>query len=448
MGATARLSDAAIAVECGSEGACQVTVRNTGTVVDEFTFTVLGEAAAWATVVPATLSLFPDAEGEVTVTLAPPREASTPVGQLPFAVRVASKEDPRGSVVEEGTVDVSAFVECTAEIVPHTSRGRQTGQHEVAIDNRGNAAVQVAISGSDPNDDLTFRFSSTSVTAAPGTASFSRFRVTSRGLLWRGTPATVPFAVTVTPAGQPPIRLDASFQQQPMIPAWLPRTIAVVFALILASAIAWKVVLEPSVRRTVAEAPAIKEANANIQTLANSTGVQLPSPGASASPSPGASASPAGGGAPLGNPVAIPVTIQAAPGNTRAVRVQFPADSKTVLSVSAIVVQNAFNDAGVIAVRRHPAGTAGTEQDEILLRQSLFDQPSPNLVLSPALTLGAGDTLLISLQCVKAGTIATGDPANPGTPNTNCDISVLISGFVRGDAKNPPATPSPTPLAP
>ncbi len=450
MGATARLSEAAIRVECGSEAACQVTVANTGTVVDEFTFTVLGESAAWATVEPASLSLFPDAEGTVTVTFRPPRDASTPVGQLPFAVRVASKEDARGSVVEEGTLDVSPFVDISAEIVPRTSRGRQSGSHEVAIDNRGNQAVEVTLGGTDPDEALAFRFSATSVTAAPGTASFSRFRVASKGLLWRGTPATIPFAVTVTPAGHPPIRLDASFQQQPMIPAWLPRTIAVVFALILATAIAWKVVLEPSVRRTVADAPAIKEANANIQTLADQTGVQLPSPGVSASPSPGAGTGTGttAGATPLGNPVTVPVNITTAPNTIRTVRVDFPTGSKSVLTVSSIVVQNAFNDAGIISLRRQPADAPDGALDEILLRQSLFGQPSPSIVLNPALALAPGDTVLVSLRCVQPGTIATGDPNNAGTPNNQCDISVLISGFVRGDGKNPPATPSPSPLPP
>lgn len=448
MGATARLSAAAIRVECGSEATCQVTVANTGTVVDEFAFTVLGESAAWATVEPASLSLFPDAEGEVTVTFRPPRDANTPVGQLPFAVRVASKEDPRGSVVEEGTLDVSAFVDCSAEIVPHTSRGRQTGRHEVAIDNRGNAAVEVALSGTDPNDDLTFRFSATSVTAAPGTASFSRFRVTSRGLLWRGTPATLPFAVTVTPAGQQPIRLDASFQQQPMIPAWLPRTIAVVFGLILASLITWKVVLQPQVRKTVAQSPAVLQNKAAIDSVAAQTGATVPSPGVTATPSPGSANTTTPGGTPLGNPVTVPVSITATAGTVRTVRVELPEGSKSVLTVSGIVAQNTFNDAGIIAVRRQPANAPDGDLDEVLLRQSLFGQANPTIMLSPALALASGDTLLVSLRCVQPGTVATGDADNPGNPNPQCDVSVLISGFVRGDGKSPAATPSPTPLPP
>ncbi|MDP9239039.1 MAG: hypothetical protein M3O55_00120 [Actinomycetota bacterium] len=450
MGATARLSEAALRADPGAEATCQVTVRNTGTVVDEFAFTVLGEAAAWTAVEPPSLSLFPDAEGEVTVRFRPPRDASTPQGRIPFGIRVQSKEDYQGSVVEEGYLDVGAYLEITAEIVPRTSRGRQNGRHELAIDNRGNSAVEVLLSGADPDEALAFHFTQPSVTAAPGTASFSRFRVSTRGLLWRGTPATIPFFVTVAPQGQQPIRLDASLQQQPMIPAWLPRTIAVCLALVLATAIAWKVVLQPSVRRTVAQAPAIQQANQNIQTLANQAGVALPSPGASVSPSPGAAdaAAAAAAAAAGGKAVAVPLNIQAlqsTPGNirSRTVTLVFPARSKAGLTVTGIIVQNPFNDAGLVTVRRGAADSQPTDLDP-LLRVSLFNLTTPSTVLTPSLVLGNKETLFVTLDCVKPGAIATGDPNNPGTANQQCDITVLVTGFVRGPTPAP--NPSPTQL--
>jgi hypothetical protein len=444
MGATARLSDPAVRAEPGAEEVCPVTVRNTGTVVDEFTFAVLGEAAAWATVEPASLSLLPGAEGSTTVRFRPPRDATTPQGRVPFAVRVASKEDPQGSVVEEGSLDVGAFVDISAEVVPRTSRGRQTGRHEVAIDNRGNAAVEAQVSGSDPDEALTFHFSAASVVSAPGTASFSRFRVSARGLLWRGTPATIPFTVTVTAQGQQPIRLDASFQQQPTIPAWLPRTAAVCLALVLATAVAWKVVLQPSVRRTVADAPAIKQANQNIQTLANQAGVALPSPGASVASSPVASGAPDTGAAAVGTPIGVPVSIKASPGTVRTATLVFPARSTAALTVTGLVVQNPFDDAGLVTVRRGPPDSAPADLDP-LLRQSLFDLAAPSTVLTPPLVLNSGETLLISLRCVKPGAVATGDPANPAPPDNQCDITVLVSGFVRGVLPAPVPSPSPVP---
>src|SRR5205085_1351849 len=63
MGATASLSPASVTVEPGRSATCTLRVRNTGTVVDQLTLDVLGDAAAWATVSPPTLSLFPGADG-------------------------------------------------------------------------------------------------------------------------------------------------------------------------------------------------------------------------------------------------------------------------------------------------------------------------------------------------------------------------------------------------
>jgi hypothetical protein len=39
----------------GAEATVTATVRNTGTLVDQFTFEILGDAAGWATVDPPTL---------------------------------------------------------------------------------------------------------------------------------------------------------------------------------------------------------------------------------------------------------------------------------------------------------------------------------------------------------------------------------------------------------
>ena len=72
MGAAASLEPHALDVDPGGVATCQITVRNTGSVVDEFAFSVLGPAGAWAEVEPPSLSLFPGAEGTATVRFRPP----------------------------------------------------------------------------------------------------------------------------------------------------------------------------------------------------------------------------------------------------------------------------------------------------------------------------------------------------------------------------------------
>ena len=41
----------------------------------------------------------------------PPRNSSVPAGFVPFGVRVLSREEPHGSVVEEGSVQVEPFTD-------------------------------------------------------------------------------------------------------------------------------------------------------------------------------------------------------------------------------------------------------------------------------------------------------------------------------------------------
>src|SRR6266536_2390940 len=118
MGATATLSEAGLVAEPGQETTCSVTIRNAGQVVDQFAIDVVGDASGWATAEPATVNLMPGETGTVTVRFAPPRSSDVPAGLIPFGVRVFSSEDPAGSVVEEGTVQLGAFTEVTAEIVP------------------------------------------------------------------------------------------------------------------------------------------------------------------------------------------------------------------------------------------------------------------------------------------------------------------------------------------
>ena len=104
----------------------EVRVRNTGTVVDEFTLDVLGDAAGWAAVEPPVLSLFPGAEGTANVVFRPPR-----VGDDARRARAVRAPRPlaRGPRRVGGrggdSVEVGAFLDPFAELVPRTSRGSQ-----------------------------------------------------------------------------------------------------------------------------------------------------------------------------------------------------------------------------------------------------------------------------------------------------------------------------------
>ena len=84
MGATVTLIAPVVRVEPGQEGWVELRLRNTGSVVDEFTLDVLGPSGAWALVEPPTISLFPGAEGMAKAIFRPPRHATTQAGAITY----------------------------------------------------------------------------------------------------------------------------------------------------------------------------------------------------------------------------------------------------------------------------------------------------------------------------------------------------------------------------
>lgn len=259
VGANASLSNRTIAVEPGTTATCEVRVRNTGSVVDQFDFTVVGDTDGWVTVEPPSLSLFPAAEGVAQVRISPPRDARVPAGRVPFGIKVASREDPPGSVVEEGTADVGVFQDLSAELVPRTSRGRRSAVHDLAVDNRGNATTEGTLSATDPDNALVFAFQPEVLAPPPGTATFSRVKVVARRRFLKGPPKTHPFQVQVESAGVPPIAVDGTMVQEPVIPAWAPKALLGLLMAAVALAVLWGALLKPQIKSAAIDAVAEAE---------------------------------------------------------------------------------------------------------------------------------------------------------------------------------------------
>src|SRR3954463_4744903 len=250
MSASATIPPTPLHVEPGSEVSVFVQVRNTGEIVDQYTFEVLGEAAQWARLDPPELSLFPGAEGEIKVSFKPPREATTQSGEIPFGLKVVSKEDPEDSVVEEGLLEVGTYADLGAELLPRTSRGRLAGKHELAFDNRGNRRINAQLTAADPDNKLRFRFSPPALVSPPGTAVFAKVAVRpKRKFLW-GRPKTYPFKVFIESEGETPIAVDGTIFQEQLIPKWSTALVAVAGILILL----WAFLLRPSIEDTATNA--------------------------------------------------------------------------------------------------------------------------------------------------------------------------------------------------
>lgn len=326
MGAVAHLETRALTVTPGTEAVANIRVRNTGTVVDQFTLDVLGEAQHWSTVEPPMLSLFPGAEETARVVFRPPRSSEVHAGPLPFGVRVVSKEDPAGSVVEEGMLEVEPFVDIFAELAPRTSRGSRGASHDLAIDNRGNAPLNAEIDAFDPDRLLAFDVDPPGVVADAGTAAFAKVSVRTRERFWRGTPKTRPFRVQLEAPGAPPVGVDGTLLQEAILPPWFFKALAAAIGLLVLLVLFWLFFVRPAIEATAREIAEAAQADLrdDINRVAEAVGVDLPPPGTgngapTPSPEPGATPQPPtlpGGAQPRSERILVGSTVVADPERT------------------------------------------------------------------------------------------------------------------------------------
>lgn len=228
----------ALQIDPGSAGAVTITVRNTSPVVEAYELSVLGDAAAWATVTPASLSLFPGADGVATVVFSPPRTAAVAAGPVDFAVRVAGTQDPTDSTVEEGTITVGPFVALTAVLSPRTVEAKRTAKATVSITNNGNAPATVRLTATDPDEALAFEASEELITINAGEQRVAALKVAARSGHGRGPARHLPYQAIVTAEqDHAPVVLDGSMSQRSSFPKFVPPLIAAAVILVAAAVI-------------------------------------------------------------------------------------------------------------------------------------------------------------------------------------------------------------------
>jgi len=277
MPAAVALSDKALDVSPGQAASTQLTVRNTGAVVDEFRIEVVGAAAAWATIDPPIVRLFPNTEMTVSVQFAPPRDPSSRAGAVAFGVKATPSEDPAGSAVDEGVLQVGEFNDVFAELVPRTVQGRRRARPDLAVDNRGNRTINLDATGADEAGALKIDVSPPGIHGDPGTASFSRVELKPAKTFWRGQPRTHPFKVVLQDEGQPPLEVAGTMVQDPLLPKWFWKALLALLALLLLLLILWFTLLKPSIKSEATDA-----ANAAVKQQAPALAQQAAAAGAAA----------------------------------------------------------------------------------------------------------------------------------------------------------------------
>ncbi|MEV5601413.1 hydrolytic protein [Streptomyces sp. NPDC052299] len=250
-----------VTVSPGAEATTTLTVRNDGDIVEAYTLDVVGDCAAWTTVEPARVSLYPGTSETVTVRFAPPRSHEVRAGEKPVGIRVLPAEHPESVAVPEMTVVVEPFHELRARLEPGRRRGWLGARFRTVVQNLGNAPTEVALAARQPGEELRLAFTPERRKLEPGESAEAGLKVRARKLIWFGAPAAWPFEVV---AGEPedagaegprtgrPEPLQGEFAQLPLFPKWLLILLAAVLALLLA----WFALVRPAVRSTAKEAGA------------------------------------------------------------------------------------------------------------------------------------------------------------------------------------------------
>ncbi|MDT4915550.1 MAG: hypothetical protein QOH89_250 [Pseudonocardiales bacterium] len=436
MGAATALPVSDLRVVPGETTTAKMLVRNTGSVVDQYTIDVVGASTEWAKVEPKTVNLLPGADVEVTITFAPAKSPQVAAGVVPFGIRVLSREDPPGSAVAEGTIDVAAFSDVQIELVPRQSTGRRKGKHQVAIDNNSNQPTTVQVTATDEQEELDFRLDHSVASIEPGAAAFIRLRAVPDKRFLKGADRQHPFVVTVVPNNAEPIATRGTMTQKQLLPAWLIPALAILAILAIAAIVLYETLLKPQIKSEAKDAAA-KAASSQASSLASAASSAQAAAGAASSAAEqaqsqaseankaassaesilknggGPNAGPTGAnGANLNGGTATAFSIQTAANPDHTFHTFLPGDPikpNQILVVTYMILQNPNGDAGTLEIRKG---------NDTLLTEGLanFRDLDHPFQVEP-LQFTAAQPLQVAVSCDQ-----------PGNSATQCTPSVLITG--------------------
>jgi biotin carboxyl carrier protein len=363
MTTVAVLDRETVSLDAGEHVSLPLEVTNVGDTVEDYHLEVVGIPAQWTTIDHSEFTLYPGTSTVATLDVHPPRSSEVPAGELRFGIRVVPVDHPDEAVVPEAVVEVLPYLETTAELVPHTSRGRLGATHQVAVDNRGNIPVTALLTLTDPGQLLRVSPTGPAMSVLPGQAVFADVRVDPAARLWRGTPRTIPFAVTVSPQDSSSVTLEGAHLQEPLVPPWLGKALLALLALLLLLAALWYWLLRPAVQSAAKEAAAesigepAKQASTSAQA-AQAAGTEAQAAETEAATSAEQAAASAAQAKKVAGGPAAPKTITApysgrlrlesVPGTTDSTSYVVPAGQS--LAVSDLVLENSQGDEGLMRV--------------------------------------------------------------------------------------------------
>lgn len=212
-----RLDHDALDVMPGEAATVDLTVRNTGTRVEDVRLAAPGPA--WVRIEPPALQVYPGQAATAVIRVEPPRDPATAAGVVDLVVSAASTLHRSTASAAGLRLSVAVFRHFEASLAPTATRGGRRTRHRLLLVNGGNAALRATIATEGGDDRLRFRHPG-AVELAPGGRGDVPLDVETERR-WLGRPETMTFTVVADPGdGEPPVRLAASRTRLPLLPAW------------------------------------------------------------------------------------------------------------------------------------------------------------------------------------------------------------------------------------
>ena len=203
-----------LSVEPGQRDRVLALVRNQGTIVDNYQLRVEGMPDSWWSIYPDTVYLVPFGTGgtyeqEVEIHIHPPRspEAKAKLWELQLVAH-SKAHDRSAASVPFGLV-IDPYTETSTSIRPQRAKGRRKAHYDVAVENKANAPVLVALEGEDADDELDFGFNRPPHEIPPGQTIQTGMQVRPPKQIWIGRATEHRFTVNTLTGEKAEERLAA-----------------------------------------------------------------------------------------------------------------------------------------------------------------------------------------------------------------------------------------------
>ena len=260
-----------LTVAPGETAEIRLDVVNTETVIEGIGATVYGVPAEIVRTEPASLALFPDAQGELAVLFAVP--VTFPAGRHPVTVAVQGSAPGARPVHHDLELVVTATPRLALQASPSVVRARRKGTFSVESINRGNVPLDVSLRARDADRTLTTTVTPSTRTVGPGESFVSEVVATGPRQLF-GSERDRPLRIDAV-AGEEAESLSLMLRQRPLV----SRGLLTVFVLLAVVAV-WAAIFLLGIRGVLGGDPVTKVAPASFFAATAEAGAPVGADGA------------------------------------------------------------------------------------------------------------------------------------------------------------------------